>query len=367
MRATLEEILLLQTEYEAANTPSMKRRGVLVRDDVRDWLQDRAPLLAAAARLPLDDLGVNGRDGTGQKTEVPWCRFHSKLSSPSATTGWYVVYLFDALGNAVYLSLNQGTTRWTGTDFEARSPAELAAQVRWARRILGAAANDRTDILTDIELSSRRSPLGAGYELGNVYAIRYPVDEIPDDSHLSQDAVFMAGLLGQLYEAAQVTPSPGDTPENIELIETVERAAGRWVGKAQGQGFRLTQPEKVLIENQAMQMATEYYVELGWGVVDVSKANGSYDLHVTRGDETLHVEVKGTTSLGEQIVVTRSEVTKQRTYYPENALVIIRCITLDRTTSPATVNGGELIEISPWQIDDDSLKVVAYFYKTGLA
>ncbi|WP_353963234.1 DUF3883 domain-containing protein [Streptomyces sp. NBC_01549] len=34
-------------------------------------------------------------------------------------------------------------------------------------------------------------------------------------------------------------------------------------------------------------------------------ANKPYDLHLTRGDEKLHVEVKGTTSDGRQIILTR--------------------------------------------------------------
>lgn len=52
-------------------------------------------------------------------------------------------------------------------------------------------------------------------------------------------------------------------------------------------------------------------------------ASKPYDLHLTRGDEKLHVEVKGTTSDGSQIILTRAEVEWQRRFAPDNALVIV--------------------------------------------
>src|SRR4051794_8207014 len=110
----------------------MARRGVLVRKEAADWLRELLPQLSAAVPALVDDLAVEGRDGTGRKTEVPWLRVHSRTRSPSATEGWYVVYLFSAEGDRVYLSLNQGTTRWENGEFRARPPEELRARVAWA-------------------------------------------------------------------------------------------------------------------------------------------------------------------------------------------------------------------------------------------
>src|SRR4051812_6866466 len=117
MQSLLRDILLLQPDWTWQNTPAMQRRGVLVRRDAAQWLRERLPQLAAAVPSGIDDLEVEGRDGTGRKTEIPWVRVHSASRSPSATDGWYVVYLFSAAGDRAYLSLNQGTTRWENGEF----------------------------------------------------------------------------------------------------------------------------------------------------------------------------------------------------------------------------------------------------------
>ncbi|MEU7006771.1 DUF3578 domain-containing protein [Streptomyces sp. NPDC046332] len=66
--------------------------------------------MAGALEVARDALGIEGPDGTGLKTEVPWVRVYDPAMSPSATTGWYAVYLFSGTGDRVYLFLNQGTT-----------------------------------------------------------------------------------------------------------------------------------------------------------------------------------------------------------------------------------------------------------------
>src|SRR3954462_15671260 len=110
MHDSIEEVLLLQTDYSAHNTDAMQRRGYLVRTKLRHELENLLPSLSAASGI--DDLRVQGKDGTGQKTEIPWTRIYSASRSPRPTSGWYIVFLFSAAGDRVYLSLNQGTTRW---------------------------------------------------------------------------------------------------------------------------------------------------------------------------------------------------------------------------------------------------------------
>ncbi|WP_385642866.1 MrcB family domain-containing protein [Streptomyces sp. SudanB91_2054] len=92
----------------------MQARGVTIRQEL-PRLRAHVALLTWALGTAPDELGIEGRDGTGLKTEVPLVRVFGREQSPSATTGWYVVYLFDASGQRVYLSLNQGPT-WTGGD-----------------------------------------------------------------------------------------------------------------------------------------------------------------------------------------------------------------------------------------------------------
>ena len=67
--------------------------------------------------------------------------------------------------------------------------------------------------------------------------------------------------------------------------------------------------------SQRCKKASEHYSDLGWSVGDVSLSE-SYDLRCTRQGEELHVEVKGTTSQGERVLLTRNEVAHAREWYP---------------------------------------------------
>jgi hypothetical protein len=112
-------------------------------------------------------------------------------------------------------------------------------------------------------------------------------------------------------------------------------------------------------------MATEYFEAQGWTVTDVG-ATEAFDLLLERGDETLRVEVKGTISAGSQVILTRSEVEHQQRFAPDNGLVVVHDIQLDRSATPPTASGGVLSCVSPWHISEDELTVVSYVYRTGL-
>ncbi|WP_405767587.1 DUF3578 domain-containing protein [Streptomyces sp. NBC_00080] len=365
----LSKVLELQPSWTATNTEEMKERGAVIRQHLPDLLrQDRARLTAALG-VPPKDVGVEGRDGTGLKSEIPWVRVFGREQSPSSTTGWYVVYLFSASGQRVYLSLNQGTTIWTGGVFKARRVEDLRARVDWARPLLAEATAERPDLHKTIELDAR-TPLGRGYGPGNVLAIEYDREQLPPQEILLEDLLFMTRLLGILYAAERLTPYiPGDpTPEVLEAERSAAKTAGRRTpGSARprraGQGFLLTSSERRAIEQRSVGMATEYFKAQGWKVKDVGDKE-SFDLLLTRGEGRLHVEVKGTTSAGLEVILTRAEVEKQRKYYPDNALVVVHSIELDRTGEEPATSGGVLHCTSPWLVEDADLTVISYAYRT---
>jgi hypothetical protein len=74
------------------------------------------------------------------------------------------------------------------------------------------------------------------------------------------------------------------------------------------------------------------------------------------------VEVKGTTSIGEQIVLTKNEVAVHRARHPNNALIIVYSITLTRTQDNPSAEGGELMMLSPWEIVGAQLRLLAFQY-----
>jgi hypothetical protein len=201
----LEEILSLQPMFSSLNTPEMQRRGILIRK------------LAPSAILPWAEkhgLSTEGRDGTGRKTRVPWFRAHSKIHSPKATTGWYVVFLFTFDGSVVYFSLNQGTTDFIDKQFIPKSSEELASRVLWARQTLGIANESKQPrFVYDLDLRDRGT-LAKSYALGNVVSFKYDANEIPEADDLRRDFDVLVGFLNILQ---------GNTEQNSESFGLLMR------------------------------------------------------------------------------------------------------------------------------------------------
>lgn len=336
----------------------MIQRGRLVRYEIPRWLIDHDRKLADAIEIPVNDFFAEGRDATGRKTRVPWTRYGSRRRSPRATRGFYIVYLFAFSGNAVYLSLNQGTTQFENGEYVRRPEGVLTSNVRWAREVLADWRYSRDDFVEPVLEDVGRRSLGRGYEIANIAALRYESRAIPEEERLLADAADFASALGALYREEDEIPSPEEASEVVEVEEAARSAAGK--SRPPRAGFRQNKEERDLIEKHAEDMAAAYYTAQGWGVTRVGRP---YDLELRRNGEKMTVEVKGTTSEGAAVALTRNEVDHHRVVYPHNALVIVRNIVLDRSTSPPTVSGGELFEQRPWAIDDDALTIVSYAYE----
>ena len=100
-----------------------------------------------------------------------------------------------------------------------------------------------------------------------------------------------------------------------------------------GAGFRQSKEERELIEQHAIKVAEAYYAANGW---TVKKVGAPYDLELTRTSERWTVEVKGTTSMREAIVLTDGEVMRA----PPVSICLRRARSLSFSLSP--VNRGRV-------------------------
>ncbi|GHO56090.1 DUF3883 domain-containing protein [Ktedonobacter robiniae] len=131
-----------------------------------------------------------------------------------------------------------------------------------------------------------------------------------------------------------------------------------------GQGYVLDADLRRAIEPYTMEIAKAFYEEQGRSIFDVS-ATHSYDLLCTSATgKELHVEVKGTTSDGTQILLTANEVTHAQNFYPNVALFILSHIQVT-STAPLKLEGGEIQRLEPWNIGEGTLSPLAFSYKTG--
>jgi len=360
MREVLRQILALQTRWSSENTPEMTLRGKLIRDTLPAWMSER--IVEALKTLPVhfQDIAAEGRDGTGLKSQIPWARAYSKGRSPSATEGWYLVYLFGADGGQAYLSLNQGTTQWDRGEFKPRPVGEIRARADWARSAIALETAKWKGLTTEIQLHSTTS-LGVAYGIGNVVAIEYSANNLPNEEQLRQDFDRLLNLLVLLYEDeenALLVPG-GLAPEVVDALSMADLAAGS--RRKHGRN-RLTGAERKAIEQHAVDVTTEYLLAAGFSVSDVG-ATQSYDLDARRDGQRIYVEVKGTVSSGEEVILTRNEVALHQKNPSQSMLSIVSEIVLDRTGMVPIASSGTLRVTTPWVVQREALTPLTYLYQ----
>ena len=131
---------------------------------------------------------VKGSAGAGNQAEIPWV----SVMPPGvmgASEGRYVVYLFTADGESVYLSLSQAVT--------GQPKGSLSGLAEKLRRDAG----PQPDLLTEIELGGQGA-WGAKYELATAYAIEYPADHLPPPDELEHDLARFVEMLDRVADAA---------------------------------------------------------------------------------------------------------------------------------------------------------------------
>ena len=101
---------------------------------------------------------------------------------------------------------------------------------------------------------------------------------------------------------------------------------------------------------------------LRYSVTDKSQSE-SYDLECSKDQEVVHVEVKGTTGVGDSVVLTRNEVEHARTY-PDTHLFIVGEIRLSYEGNAPVTAGGRLVRhITDWRPLDDDLEATQFRYR----
>ncbi|MCL4552052.1 MAG: DUF3883 domain-containing protein [Candidatus Marsarchaeota archaeon] len=128
---------------------------------------------------------------------------------------------------------------------------------------------------------------------------------------------------------------------------------------AAGQGFVVDSDLRRAIEGHAMMVATAHFEGAGYRVDD-HHARHSYDLLITRNGHRRYVEVKGTRTDGETVIVTPSEVRFAREN--DTVLFILRGVGVDGSDR---VSGGTALIVDPWTPSDNRLTPTGYLYRVS--
>ena len=153
----------------------------------------------------------------------------------------------------------------------------------------------------------------------------------------------------QLAKVYDWTPS-NDRPRTAHYVNATPKVSAARKPSGGGQGYARDQAAKVATELHAMKTAINFYEGLGYEVVDTS-SNESFDLLCAKGGEVLKVEVKGTASLGKQVLVTANEVKEARMSGVKTDLFILHSINI----VDSKASGGIINRIQNWNPSDESL------------
>ena len=358
MRELFQEVIELQLQHSSQNTPEMVARGKLIRDAIPAEMREWGAARATALRPFRGRLNVQGRDGTGLKTFVPWVRIHSPEMSPSAQSGWYVVYLFRQDGEGVALCISHGSTRFDGGDFKPRGAAEAATLMQWGRGLIGAQAA-AIGMQVGVSLGSSEK-LSRAYESTTAFSKTYDRNAIPPDDVLARDAELAVALLGELYRAQELGKAPDSEPpelkEAVRMLEQISRPGSR--ASNAGQGFGLNAAERAAVEKHAMEAATLWLATNGFVEIRDVHATDSCDFKATRDGVEHAVEVKGTTSGLGKVILTANEVELHRESYPATLLIVVHNIELIELRTMAF--GGTVHVFDPFPIDECELVPLSY-------
>ena len=214
-----------------------------------------------------------------------------------------------------------------------------------------------------------------GFEITHVITPPITKQDIKDNPELSVSPA----LRGFQYTNAELLPEIALAltqrfQERLQSIDDVDRSAEADIitvvqprrKGSQGQGFGLSSAQRRAIESRAVEVATEILEAKGWSVEDVG-SHSSYDLHATRGENFLLVEVKGSTGLAQTVLLTKNEVRLHQDSHPRTALIVVSGIKLENDGGTWTGSAGQPVVLHPWIPDEADLEPITYRYSVPTA
>jgi hypothetical protein len=169
------------------------------------------------------------------------------------------------------------------------------------------------------------------------------------------------GTLGKILDEVPVyiwRALGAEAVASVEITEAPREDAGNFETRS-GQGFQSSPERRKAIERFAIRCAKDHYEKLDFSVTEVGKP---YDLKCERALETVLVEVKGTETNGDFILLTRNEVELSRGHLME-LFVVSEIQTNLKTDGDWVCSGGQIRVINPWSAEADRLEPYAFIYR----
>lgn len=188
-------------------------------------MADAAPTLLRESRKVLGGIApagilVKGSPGAGNLAQVPWIAFLDPDVTESAQAGIYVVYLWSADAQDLYLCLSQGVTDVANRHKNEVLP-RLKAEAMKVRALIPAEADG---LLNEISLGSK-DRLPVQYEAATIAATSYKTESLPEETTLRRDLSRFMNLYGLAVsrKRLRLTEDPESWETGLPELDVVER------------------------------------------------------------------------------------------------------------------------------------------------
>lgn len=295
----------------------------------------------------------NGSAGKGNWAAVPWIGVFDSEISKSAQRGFYIVYLFSADMQHVYLSLNQGWTLFH-KKYKKNGAKKIRQVSEYFREKLIYSKNEYSGNI-DLRWSDYKNTiLPKGYELGNIISKEYSLNEIPSNDILENDLQKMIVILYQLHKLlidtnniessisvilskidlenglfnSQINENDSDEEVKLEEKPNTELKSAVFTGKPHKRNIELKQVknsqlgmlgEKLVLTYEKNKLIKNGLINLAYKVDHSSKTKGDglgYDIEsFDSNGKKIYIEVKSTTgSKEEQFFLSETELQASEEY-----------------------------------------------------
>ena len=152
-----------------------------------------------------------------------------------------------------------------------------------------------------------------------------------------------------------------DNSVSLELLKLLETATSSSQFSSNSQAFGLSAAERKVVEKHAVETAIAYLGQTSFSHIEDVGDFESFDIKAKKGGVDFIFEVKGTTGDGSTVILTRNEVSVQNEAFPNNGLILVKNIELNRI-GILSASDGDLVLKSPWRIEPEKLTPISYEY-----
>jgi hypothetical protein len=304
---------------------------------------------------------------------IPWKMIESGLnSSPKEDNSWATTRSPKTGRDFLVLWKWDEAERVQGLGITRAEGTHAAGLQRGDRMFIWATANDELFLLGAIRVERSGTKWAEGKSLNGAFQI-IPLEELKWKLRFQQSASDRLSREGSL--AWQVRARRRPTPETVKLLEQrlsegakqVQRADRQAKDRAasaqeQSAGFQSNPAIRRAVEAYSMKMALALLNSKGYKNITDTSLSNPYDYTCEKDGQEFFIEVKGTQTAGNTIMLTRNEVENVRKNPKSCVLILVHSVTVSGKNL-IKVSGGTTEVREDWKLRPEELKPTQYVWK----